>query len=117
MWVNLRKTKMFHVDRVEELKHVTTRPSLFQKKMETTECSMCHLRMSKHTGDQQIANKRKNAPICIPCILGKPRKKKGESIYYRRAEIVEKIKSGEVYKGKKDNAITRRKELDELSNR
>jgi hypothetical protein len=29
--------------------------------------------MSKHTGDQQVANNRENAPICVPCILGKPR--------------------------------------------
>ena len=40
----------------------------------TVLCTQCDRSMSKYTADQQIENKRENAPICVPCILGKPRK-------------------------------------------
>jgi hypothetical protein len=39
-----------------------------------TSCSKCHRGMRKDTADEQIKNKRENAPICIPCIMGRPRK-------------------------------------------
>lgn len=39
----------------------------------TTDCSQCLRRMSKYTADEQIKNKREFAPICVACILGKPR--------------------------------------------
>ena len=41
----------------------------------TVECTQCHRKMDKVTGDIQVENKRENAPICIPCIMGYPRRK------------------------------------------
>lgn len=40
----------------------------------TVLCTQCNRSMSKYTADQQIENKRDNAPICVACIIGKPRK-------------------------------------------
>ncbi len=37
-------------------------------------CSQCGRHMAKHMADQQIENKRENAPICMACIMGVPRK-------------------------------------------
>ena len=39
-----------------------------------TPCSKCTRGMDSFTAKQQIENKREDAPICIPCILGKERK-------------------------------------------
>ncbi len=36
-------------------------------------CSKCGFKMDKEMGDRQIKNKRKNAPICVACILGNKR--------------------------------------------
>tara|TARA_R110000868_G_scaffold400854_1_gene675569 strand:- start:545 stop:940 length:396 start_codon:yes stop_codon:yes gene_type:complete len=41
----------------------------------TVHCSQCDRGMRKDIAKQQIENKRENAPICIPCIIGIPRKK------------------------------------------
>lgn len=47
----------------------------FKKVLEgVIKCSKCGRGMSKRIGRLQIENKRKNAPICIPCIEGKPRR-------------------------------------------
>lgn len=40
----------------------------------TVLCTQCNRSMSKYTADQQIENKRDNAPICVACICGIPRK-------------------------------------------
>lgn len=37
-------------------------------------CSQCKRGMDRKTANLQIENKRENAPICIPCILGIPRR-------------------------------------------
>lgn len=39
-----------------------------------TTCTQCKQKMSNHIGKIQIENKRENAPICIPCIMGTKRK-------------------------------------------
>jgi len=36
-------------------------------------CSQCLRMMSGYVAKLQIENKRENAPICIPCIMGIPR--------------------------------------------
>lgn len=47
----------------------------FKKVLEgVIKCSVCGRGMSKRFGRLQIENKRKNAPICIPCIEGRPRR-------------------------------------------
>lgn len=43
------------------------------KRKEISICSQCKLAMDSHIAIQQIENKRENAPICIPCIVGIPR--------------------------------------------
>lgn len=52
----------------------------------TVVCTQCERKMSKHTGDQQVKNNRENAPICVPCILGKPRTEKPK-LYQRFSDI------------------------------
>ena len=42
--------------------------------METVDCTQCHRKMKKSFADLQLHYGKKNAPICIPCIEGKPRK-------------------------------------------
>lgn len=37
-------------------------------------CSKCKQPMNKKIHDEQIKNKRENAPICVACIMGVPRK-------------------------------------------
>ena len=39
-------------------------------------CSQCKLGMKKPMADEQLKNKRENAPICMACIMGIPRKPK-----------------------------------------
>lgn len=51
-------------------------------------CSQCKRKMRKDIADIQITNKRENAPICIPCIIGIPRKE----ITFSRETPEEKIK-------------------------
>lgn len=41
---------------------------------QTTACSKCKRKFDKRLADAQIANKREDAPICIPCIMGVKRK-------------------------------------------
>lgn len=36
----------------------------------TSKCTKCTRGMSKKIADLQLENKREDAPICIPCILG-----------------------------------------------
>ena len=42
--------------------------------MALSECTQCHRKMERRIADIQLENKRENAPICIPCIMGYKRK-------------------------------------------
>ena len=53
----------------------------------TIECSQCHRKMKASIGLAQIENKRENAPICIPCIMGIPRKPLEKIIEEREADM------------------------------
>lgn len=46
-------------------------------------CSQCQRWFDAKIGKAQIENKRENAPICIPCIMGIP----------RRTKIIDKTKN------------------------
>lgn len=37
-------------------------------------CTQCGQKFDGHIASEQIKNKRENAPICIPCIMGRKRK-------------------------------------------
>lgn len=43
-------------------------------KRKIIKCSKCKRGMRNDIAQMQIDNKRENAPICVPCILEKPRK-------------------------------------------
>lgn len=43
-------------------------------RIKATKCSQCKRGMDNKLAKTQIKNKRENAPICIPCIMGIPRK-------------------------------------------
>lgn len=47
-------------------------------------CSKCHRGMDWKIAKLQIQNKRENAPICVPCILGIPRRPLEEVIAYNK---------------------------------
>ena len=43
--------------------------------IQVVDCTKCHRKMSKEFADKQIYYGKKDAPICIPCIMGIPRRK------------------------------------------
>jgi len=45
-----------------------------QNLFSTIPCTQCKRGMDRYLGEKQIENNRENAPICIPCIEGRPRK-------------------------------------------
>ncbi len=47
-------------------------------------CSQCKRGMDKKIAKLQIENKRENAPICIPCIIGIKRRPLSEVVNERR---------------------------------
>ena len=75
-------------------------------------CSQCKRSFDAKIGNQQIENKRENAPICIPCIMGIPRKKLCDVVDKQKGwkkETVEKLKLWKkgtlVYKKKEPEVI------------
>lgn len=64
------------VDRLEREKMFKkSKSTQYKNRMfATVECTQCKRKMSGKTGKEQIANKRENAPICVPCIMGIPRR-------------------------------------------
>lgn len=82
---------------------------------ETVHCSQCARGMKKSLADKQIQFKRNNAPICIPCIEGKPRR--DIKINIAKGKHMERIKNewrkGIHKKEKRQNL----KEIEELFNR
>ena len=115
--IDLNRKRKQAIDINIELRDVMKRPSLFRKMGEHSTCSMCKHMMSKATADLQIENKRENAPICVACILGKPRKEKGTSKWANIHKTRTAIKNGIKYTKEKDDSASRKKELDKLFDR
>jgi len=61
--------------------------------MPTINCSQCDRGMRKDIAKIQIENKRENAPICVPCILGIPRKKKEKFMKHFSKDAKNKFKN------------------------
>ena len=71
-------------DRLTKLEANQTTLKKAKKKLfliKLTKCSQCKRGMEKRIADLQIENKRENAPICVPCILGIKRKPLMKSIH------------------------------------
>jgi len=113
MYIDLKDQKRIAHSRAVEFNNVIKRGSLFVKNIQTVVCSSCECKMKKSTADQQIENKRENAPICVACILGKERnhEKRERKIY-----VMDCIRKG-IKNEKVDNERSRRKELNKLSER
>lgn len=91
--------------------------SLFKKREKgVCVCTQCRLLMSKELGDKQILNKRKFAPICIPCCQGRPRSsEKSKRHNDARKNVLKEITFGNRRgQGTKKQNL---KELEELFNR
>jgi hypothetical protein len=61
-------------ERRKEYKRRKNFKTVFHNMINLAICSQCKRKMRKDIANAQIENKRENAPICIACILGKPRK-------------------------------------------
>lgn len=64
------------VRQYDRRKKAKSRNSFVNLLQATSTCSKCERKMQKRIADIQIENKRENAPICIPCIMGNKRKEK-----------------------------------------
>ena len=65
-----------YLDMDRQARHRRLKHNLWAKKhMSLVQCTKCKRWMSKKFGELQIHYGKKNAPICIPCIEGKPRRK------------------------------------------
>lgn len=119
MYFNPQSNSKRIINTVSEHKNSLKRKSLFRKG-KATPCSQCTFGMDSHMAEQQIANKRENAPICMSCILGKPRRNR-EQVRCKMDHIIKSrdgIKAGVSYpEEKRDGKIQRKKELDKLSDR
>ena len=73
------------VARVENRLKLRSRKSLRFAFLKTAKCTQCGFGMRKDWADEQVRNGRENAPICLPCILGKKRKKRRLSERSRNA--------------------------------
>lgn len=71
-----------------------------------SECTKCNRKMNKVLAEQQIASKkyepsedetiqyvRDNAPICIPCIMGKPRSQESYAEKHMHSETKKAFRS------------------------
>ncbi len=61
-------------DRIEGAKKKYRRRRDFKFLGSLVYCSQCNRKFDGNIAKIQIENKRENAPICIPCIMGRPRK-------------------------------------------
>ncbi len=71
----LRHVVAFQVAEMEAEKRKSGRRNLRWFMRPLAICSKCHRKFDAKIAKKQIANKRKNAPICIPCIMGRKRRK------------------------------------------
>lgn len=96
-------------------KKVSTGKKIYFGKIETVSCSQCKRGMKKSLADKQIQFKRENAPICIPCIQGIPRRDIELNIKAskRMEEIKQEWRQGKSKRIKRQNL----KEIEELFNR
>lgn len=87
----------------------------FFGKTENVKCSQCERGMKKSLADKQIKFKRENAPICIPCCVGRKRVPLEKNILRHHAmeRIKSELRSGIRRNTKKQNL----KEIEELFNR
>lgn len=115
--IDLHKKRKDAININIELNNIYKKPKLFTKNEGTSICSQCKHLMSKHMADQQIANKRENAPICMACIMEKPRKEKGTSKWSNIHKLRNAIKSGEKYTKEKDTQHSRKAEINKLFDR
>jgi len=82
MWINTQSTKKRQLYSDLKLieqkkKHAQERNKVWRNRnKKPILCTQCELSMDRDTAKVQIENKRENAPICMACILGKPRKNK-----------------------------------------
>lgn len=113
-YIVLADEKIKAIKRSMDEHKLLRRKKLFRKDEPTMECLTCHGRMKKSTGEAQIENKRENAPICVACILGKKRNPE-KALHIKR--VKDALVAGKKENKNPDNHITRRKILDELSNR
>lgn len=110
----------------QEVIKISKGNNVFKKKIkkEFSFCSQCKMGMSKDLADKQIYFKREFAPICIPCINGKPRKDYKETVNYKKTikinekrNLLKSKKGREVAKQWREEKQKNLKELEELFNR
>lgn len=116
MYIDLRHKKIEYAKKYSEYDRALTRPSLFKGiKGGVATCSQCKHKMKKSTADQQIENKRENAPICVACILGNDRKQGG--VYSGRYKAIKAIQNGEKYNYKRERKSDREKDINDIAKR
>lgn len=72
---------------------IATKTRGFRGIWNLAKCSKCQRGMRKDIADAQIENKRENAPICIPCIMGQDRAPLEKSFKDWKPDTIKKFKS------------------------
>lgn len=81
-----KKAVNLAVEAYDRKKSARSRLSFKNRNLMLSICSQCNLRIRKDIADAQIENKIENAPICVSCIMGTPRKPKQKLLFSKKTQ-------------------------------